>query len=244
MSISQDSWMRGDGLFETVRVQNGRPYFLKRHLERFAGSINRFRFPEIASSTIEDALRELLVGINDEIHKLRITLYRDCEFFITLSTVGNKPETLRLAIDLDPIAYDPVSSGSKNSSYFAHLQRRANAQSAGYDDALLINDQGDLVETSLANALMEIDGKLVTPPLTNGALPGITRQIFLDWFPEIIEESVHQSSLDRLTGAATLSSIHGLIPISEITGHFFGISDRLRDLSRDFEVRAQQEPNY
>ena len=69
----------------------------------------------------------------------------------------------------------------KSANKLLHVVARAEAEAAGADDALLLNVRGEMVETSCASLFWIEEGTLHTPPVTAGALAGITRAWVLDW---------------------------------------------------------------
>ena len=244
LPLNSDAWLRGDGLFESIRIVGEQVYFLERHLTRISSSISRFSFPALDLAVVRTAISELVAGNSSSLSKMRLTYYRDGLLFISLSDASKKPESIRCAVDEYGFHSDSLTSGSKNSSYFPYMQRRSSAKQAGCDDVLITNSAGEIVESSLANVLFEVGSELITPPLGSGALPGITRALILDWFPDVIERKQLVSELNHISGAALLSSIHGLIPITEIAGLPLNISPKIRDLADRFEEKARNQPNY
>jgi branched-chain amino acid aminotransferase len=71
-------------------------------------------------------------------------------------------------------------AGVKSTSYAENSYALRWAQSAGADEAVMANTRGDLCESTTANVFVGIDGELLTPPLSSGCLPGVTREILLD----------------------------------------------------------------
>ena len=106
----------------------------------------------------------------------------------------------------------------KTTNLIANLKARAIAQSQGYHDALLSNDQ-IITEGATWNIFFLQEKKLITPPIEDGLLPGITRKIIVENIPpdmELKEESVHISSLKNFDGCFITNATLGIVAVRSI----------------------------
>ena len=79
-------------------------------------------------------------------------------------------------------------------------------------EVLLWNEHGELTETTTGNLVVELDGQLVTPPISCGLLPGTLRAELLD-SGTIVERSIHRDDLSRATATWMINSMRGWVPI-------------------------------
>jgi branched-chain amino acid aminotransferase len=135
---------------------------------------------------------------------------------------GATPSPVAFAVS--SLRFDPGRplASAKTAQYLIYLLTRAEARDAGADDALLLNSSGDVCEPAIANIFAVIDGRLVTPALTSGPLPGITRSVLLEIadrerFP-VEQRALPLEQLTRATEIFATNSIVGVQPISSIAG--------------------------
>ncbi|HUY60846.1 MAG TPA: aminotransferase class IV, partial [Candidatus Dormibacteraeota bacterium] len=103
----------------------------------------------------------------------------------------------------DPLRYHKTSL---RATYEAAARRHPNA-----DDVLLLNPEGHLVESTVANVAVRLDGRWWTPPLEAGCLPGVLRaQLLADG--RLTERSISTTDLDGADGLALLNSVRGWRP--------------------------------
>ena len=198
VSVFDRSFLYGDGLFETVPILNGKPFRWRQHLERLncGAAFLRINFP---------ARRELPAIVEELIARNALP---DCLARITLSRgIGKRGYSPKgadqpaLVISLHDVglrngrsgmvgwklrtscyrlpANDPLSQ-FKTCNKLPQILARAEAEAAGGDEALLANTDGHLVEGSSSNLFWIADGRVCTPPLAAGVLPGITRSVVLE----------------------------------------------------------------
>jgi len=108
------------------------------------------------------------------------------------------------------------------------------AHARGCDEALLLNERGEVSECTSANLFMVRDGEVLTPPLDSGCLPGVTREILLEIAPvegiAIREETLR---LEDLMGAAEVfitSTTRNLLPVVSIEGHALSQHGQVREV--------------
>ena len=180
----------GDGLFETLRVRDGRLLRLSRHLARLrAGAAVLGLDVPCSDQDLGRHLAETLAanGLHDG--ALRLTLTRGPAGRGLLPPAGTDPTLMITASALDAPAapasaiiatvtrrneHSPLA-GCKCLNFLDNILARQEAEKRGADEALLLNTAGRLAEASAANLFLVLDGELLTPPLADGALPGVMR---------------------------------------------------------------------
>lgn len=179
----------GDGLFETMAAQDGAVADLPRHFARLSAGAVFLRLPVPLSLTALDAACRAVLAANDLAEAaLRLTITRGPGPRGLLPPAKPAPTMLITAAPLPPpggpmklitasIRRDETSplSRIKTLCYLPGVLARIEAAERGADDALLLNSRGFAAETSAANLFVKRGGYWFTPPVDDGALPGIRR---------------------------------------------------------------------
>lgn len=196
VSAADRGFTLGDGLFETIKVRSGRPLRLEAHLARLRAGAALLRL-ELPSSGDELAAAMTAVldanGLTDAV--LRLTVSRGPGVRGLLPPNPAHPTILLTAGPLPPlpgparvvvaesVRRNPHSPTArcKALSYLDNVLARMEADERGADDALLLNTEGRVAESTIANLfLVTPDGTVITPPIAEGALPGVRRAELLE----------------------------------------------------------------
>lgn len=225
----------GDGLFETIRATGGQPAHLTRHLRRLRAGAALLRLP-IARTDAELAEAITLTldanGMADA--AIRLTVSRGPAPRGVMPPAMPNPTVLITAGPLPPAsgpARAVTSKGVrrnemsplcqvKSLSYLDSVLARMEAADRGADDALLLNTQGRIAEATAANVFVLRGGALVTSPLTDGALPGIMREILIERCRAAEAPLLTEDLLGA--DAAFLSNSLGLRPLASLDGKPLG----------------------
>ncbi|MFR9799331.1 aminotransferase class IV [Streptomyces sp. MS06] len=183
----------GDGIFETVKAQQGRPFALTRHLDRLTRSARGLGLPDPDLDEVRRACAAVLEANPVPLGRLRIT-YTGGHGPLG-SDRGAHPATLIVAIgettrrpDSTAVLTVPWTrnergalTGLKTTSYAENVVALARAREAGASEALFGNTAGNLCEGTGSNVFVVLDGEIHTPPLASGCLAGITRALVAEW---------------------------------------------------------------
>lgn len=179
----------GDGVFETLAVTDGRPLRLAAHLARLRAGAAVIGLPlALSDEDLAAAMAALLGATGSKAGSLRLTVTRgvgprglppppEPKPTIMLTAGGVPPETpanLIVAQSTRRNEHSPLSR-IKSLNYLDNIIARMEAQRAGADDALLLNTAGRVAEASAACLFWVKGGGLFTPPIEEGALPGVRR---------------------------------------------------------------------
>jgi branched-chain amino acid aminotransferase len=223
----------GDGLFETIRFRHGRADRLDRHLARLRAGAGLLALPVPADDAMLETAIAALVAANGlgetALAQARITLTRgpaprgvlppDRPLPTLLVTAGPaaEPGPARVVVagvtrrnELSPL------SRVKSLNYLDNILARQEAAGRGADDALLLNTAGRIAESTIANLFLLLDGVLATPPVADGALPGIMRELVIER-TGAVERPIGPQDLARAE-ALFLSSSLGLRAVVELDG--------------------------
>jgi len=215
-----EALLRGGAAFETIRSYGGVPFLLDRHLARFRYSIDALALRP--ADDVEE-LVGLAVGASPLDHVLR--LYRTGQ--VLVASTAPLPEGLEdvrargLALkSVDVGAPIPLLAGAKTTSYGEAFAARREAEQAGADDAL-IHAGGLVLETTTANVWWTSGGRLHTPEISAGVLPGVTRELVLE-LEDASEGSYAIGDLRGAEEAFTTSSIREVMPVVSLDGRAIG----------------------
>jgi branched-chain amino acid aminotransferase len=125
----------------------------------------------------------------------------------------------------------------KRYPYDQNLQLLKEAQNAGFDDFLQINSQGYVSETSIANLVVQMNGSWVTPPLSEGVLPGVMRALLIEKNGVLVRR-IHADELPLITNGFVVSSLKIAQPIAEIEGRSLQISKESEQMRSRFAATA------
>ena len=180
---------------------------LDEHLERLAASARYFGFrfePEGAAAALKQAVVEVT-----EPSVVRLTLARDGTLSTHVRDLPPAEGRLRVALDDEPV--DPSDlwlfhKTTRRASYERRRERRPDV-----DDVLLVNDRGEVTESTIANLAVRLDGVWVTPPIDAGLLPGTYRTVLLRE-GRLTERPVRVDELGGAGELALVSSVRGWRP--------------------------------
>lgn len=219
LSPGQAGLLLGWGVFTTLRLYQGIPFEFARHWERMARDATRLRMS--LSGGMEET-REKVIGLakrNERAEGMaRVSFVRNAggawasklmdrpldrpaDLLVFTQPLPSWPESYRLRIEPAAVFSAGSFAGAKMLSWAPNSCIMEAARAEGFDDALLLNEHGRLVECTSANIFLVQQGAIVTPPLTSGCLPGVTREILLLLGPSagirIYEKTLTLDDLDR-----------------------------------------------
>ncbi|HUF53513.1 MAG TPA: aminotransferase class IV [Dehalococcoidia bacterium] len=227
----------GQALVETFAARNNGVFRLADHYDRLrqGGAVLGIVVP-ISLPDLETAVATLLDRNEADDARLRLT--------VTAGQTGAEPTVALMASPLDdypPELYkqgmhvtiadvrrnetSPLSRIKCAAGLLDGLLARETARARNFDDAVLLNTQGSVACGAVANVFIAYHGRILTPPVSSGALPGITRGAVLALAREEgIDATEADFSLRELTGADEAfftNSVMGVMPVTRIDGTRF-----------------------
>lgn len=191
-------------LLETLAYEPEQGVILRReHLDRLAHSARYFGFA-LDLDAVNQALREFRA---DRTMKLRLLLAADGKFQLESSALATGSEPVRLALATTPVCSRDNFLRHKTTQ--RQVYRFALEQADGVDDVIIWNEREELTETTIYNLFLDIDGELLTPPLSSGLLPGTYRRYLLD-HAKAKEAVLYKSDLTRAARILVANSVRGL----------------------------------
>lgn len=240
VSIFDRSYLYGEGLFETLRCYQGKPAFADRHYRRLKKNCERLQMPlPLSEKEFENAFLELLRANN----------IIEATARITISTVGasfgvGRPENppTNISIFCLPVTIDlknfqngvkvwpssillndsPATAGIKSTSYLIKMLARAEADQHKAYETILKNGQGYWVEGSRTNFFIVLKGKVITSPLADGLLGGITREVVIEILKKekmpFVEDHITDAMLQNAEEIFLTGSTSEVMPVCEVIG--------------------------
>src|SRR6187401_1237587 len=246
VSVFDHGLLYGDGIFEGIRFYNGQVFRLEEHHDRLWDSarsicleipMSRAEMTEALLETIrrnglrDGYIRQIVtrgvgnLGLNPVQCKRPTVIiiaatialypedvYRNGLTIVTCATRRSGPATLNPAV--------------KSLNYLNNVMARIEANLAGADEALMLNDAGNVAECTADNVFIIKKGQIFTPPITAGALQGITRSVVFDIAGEF-DHKVVEADFTRhdifvadecfLTGTAA-----EIVPVVKADGRIIG----------------------
>jgi para-aminobenzoate synthetase/4-amino-4-deoxychorismate lyase len=194
-------------LLETLRWTPNEGFFLlDEHLARLSDSAAYFSFP-YDRARIETYLADAAKTLAASPQRVRLLLDREGALTHQVSPLPEtQAQSLRVKLAKEPVNSSEVFLYHKTTYRGAYEKARQNQPDC--DDALLFNERGELTESTIANLVVELDGELVTPPVSCGLLGGTFRAYLLEQ-GKIQEKIIDQEDLARCTQIFLVNSVRG-----------------------------------
>ncbi len=211
---TDEGLLRGDGVFEVIRVYDGLPFALEDHLARLQRSAANLRLPADLELVRADANRLLAqAGPGPDHEALRIVLTRGGRRLLLTEALHETPPRIRLGT----VTYSPtrVLDGIKSLSYAANMLAGRLAREQGFDEALLVTPHGRVLEAPTSSIFWVQAGEVMTPPLDEHILASITRAAVID-LTGAIERPCTLANLTGAQEAFLASTIREVQPIAAI----------------------------
>ena len=234
VGVSDHGLTVGDGVFETMKVVDGTPFALTRHLRRLHRSAAALELEvPLADDALRAACAEVIAEAVDHdtpVGRVRLTLTGGPG--PAGSDRGGAPATV-LVVTSPPTSWEAVTrvatvpftrnptgalAGVKSTSYAENVLALARARAAGASEAIFADVHGRLSEGTGSNVFVVRDGALLTPGLATGCLAGITRELVLEVAGASETDTLTLDDLRRADEAFLTSSTRDVQPIGEVDG--------------------------
>jgi len=194
LSPGQAGLINGWGIFSTVRVYDGIPFALERHYQRLTRDAERIQLPmRTPLSALRDRVLAMLQAnrIGDACVRIyfifnTIGIWKSDEPFPKVDLImyaADVPERVgptKLSVQQHGRHAAHPLTGTKVTSWLNNAWMVEQAHQRGFDDALLLNERGEVSECTAANVYCVKGGKVSTPPLNSGCLAGVSRATLLE----------------------------------------------------------------
>jgi branched-chain amino acid aminotransferase len=235
LTPGQVGFLNGWGVFSTIRVADGILFAFDRHYRRMCHDAERMHIPfECADPELERMLLALVAANQAYNATLRVAIVRNRGGLFEAPNLSRDADIIAFTADLNPwgdgvkLSYKANArysaspfAGAKVTSWAQNLTWYEEAHQQGFDEFVLLNEEGQVSECTSANIFI-VDGDSVwTPPLaTSGCLPGVTRAVLLEEIHlpglTISERELTPSDLEDADQVFVTSTTRDLLPVLEI----------------------------
>ena len=253
LTVSNRSFLYGDGVFETLKIVNNKILFFEDHYFRLMASMRIVRMEIPMAFTMEYLEEQILklvevLSIKDAA-RVRFTVFRNeggfylpndnsISFVIQASELENiryKISKIQFEVDLykDFIVARQLLSTLKTANKITHVTASIFAKENQLDSTLLTNETKNVIEAANGNLFMLMGNKLITPPISEGCLNGIMRKQIITLAKqidsvEVIEAAISPFDLQKADELFITNVIVGIQPITKYR-------------KKDFEVRIANQ---
>jgi branched-subunit amino acid aminotransferase/4-amino-4-deoxychorismate lyase len=219
----------GDGVFETLRAYGGRPFAVRRHLQRLAASAAGLGLPVPHPDVLSTAMDDVLAANGLTEAAVRVTVTGGAgplsstrgtggpTVVVVAAPLPDWPATADVAVVPWPRNDRGALAGLKTTSYGENVVALAWALERGAHEALFANLAGNLCEGTATNVFVGVGGRLLTPPLSAGCLAGVTRALVIESC-EVSEEDLPVGELAGVDEAFLTSTTREVQPIRAVDG--------------------------
>lgn len=236
VSVQDRGFQYGDGLFETLRVIDGKPCHWSRHLRRLQKGCSRLGIPCPESTTLQAEAKSLCAGIDVAVLKITLTRgkgkrgYAVPEKVEATRVLGiaplpsypltHKTEGIVLTVCKTRMGINPALAGIKHLNRLEQVMARTEWQDAGISEGLMLDNNGFVIAGTMSNVFAVRNGELLTPDLSHCGVKGITRERLMEattdsGFPVLVKPL----TLDEIKQADELfvcNSVIGIWPVRQL----------------------------
>jgi len=248
----------GDGIFETLAVEEGIPLCLTEHLARLAYGCQRLRIQESVPASLQEEIG--IVAGNMERGVVKIIISRGAGGR-GYGLVGTGPAT-QVVAGFDWPGYpreyheqgietffcetrlgcNPALAGMKHLNRLEQVLGRAECEEKGAPEGIMLDTKGNLIEGTMSNLFLIQGSKLITPDLTGSGVRGIIRDRIIGVAHEIAEIDIRAarlapSALFHADGVFFCNSVLGIWPVKRFKGRRYAIGPIIRRLQRELVAR-------
>ncbi len=226
----------GRGVFTTLAIYNAQPFLWSNHWQRLAAHAQRLDIDHTGCTekSVGDALRKLIAFNQVKEGRARVILLARSgrDIWRTKTPGAKKTDLLIMTGDIQKVSQNGLSlavspyrvntfsplSGIKSLNYLDHVLSWEEAQSRDFDEAVVLNERGEIVSATTANLFWAKDGTIHTPALSTGALAGITRECVIEiankHFIPLLEGIYEMADLTDADEIFLTSSSLGVAPVT------------------------------
>jgi branched-chain amino acid aminotransferase len=215
LPVTDEGLLRGDGVFEVVRLYGGVPYAMDAHWARMQQSAENLRLP-LDLDALKPEVHALLEQAESDDAVLRMLVTRGGRRIALIEDPKDLPDTVAAAT----VTFAPtrILDGVKSLSYGGNMLATRVAKEAGADEARLVTPHGRVLEGPTCSFFYALGGdELFTPPLEDHILDSITRRLVID-VTGATERITSRDDLREMTEAFYASTLREVHPVHAIDG--------------------------
>jgi branched-chain amino acid aminotransferase len=247
LCAGQIGLLSGWGVFTTLRIAEGVPFAWDRHWARMSRDAKLLNVPMPDAASVERDLLRLIEANGQTQCTLRLAVVRngggmwegpgskETPIDVIALTADSKKWGDSVSLGIQPLARFAGNEfvGAKILSWAQNLTWAERAQQQGFDEVVLLNQHGLVAECTSANIFAVFGSEVRTPPLTDGCLPGITREVLLKAVAldgiDVVEHSLQVEDLYRADEVWITSTTRDLLPVRVLAGRETGRAGGVRE---------------
>lgn len=229
LSAVSNAALYGKGVFTTVAVYDSRLFLWEKHWRRLTENAKKIGVDTNAFSEtrLKDSLLEIINKNNLIDGRARITFFdettsriwqnrpsRKTTLFVQTADFRRRPKKLRLTVSPFPVNSKSPLAGVKSCNYLENILALEDAAARGFDEAVRLNERGEIASAAAANVFWTKKEKIYTPALETGCLAGTIREFVCEKF-SVVETKAELSELDDADGIFLTSAGIGIARVSE-----------------------------
>lgn len=236
LSAGQVGLLSGWGVFSTIRIADGVLFAYERHWQRMQHDAQRMHVPFPSDPAhLKAALLRLAEANQAHNATLRVDIVRNrggmwegpdqtrgYDVIAFTSDINPWGETARLGLKTHGRHAQNEFAGAKILSWAQNLTWYEEAHQKGFDEVVLLNERGEVSECTSANIFVSKGGEVLTPPISSGCLPGVSRELLLGDIRSpgitVMEKTLLPQDLERAGQVFITSTTRDLMPVSHIEG--------------------------
>ena len=247
----------GDGVFETLKTKNGNAVLLDRHLQRLKKSADLLEISTPELDAVKIAILEVLAqseAKNAQLGRLRVTVTsgsgelgsaRGNGWTLVVVWSQAKPWPVSADVVISEVVRNERSplSGAKTTSYAENALALHRAKKLGASEAILLNLKGNVCEGTGSNIFIVKNGVIITPPVSDGILAGITRDAVIESIPKHLRFSQLSFTKEDLLGADEVfltSSTRDIQPVTRVDTVEYKIGPITAELLKNFNTWMEE----
>ncbi|HEX8368809.1 MAG TPA: aminotransferase class IV [Pyrinomonadaceae bacterium] len=201
ISALSSAALYGSGVFTSIAIYNGKAFQWKKHWQRLTENAEKLNIrlsAELAEESVQNSLSELIEQNNLTDGRARITFFDEAAsgiwtfetarrtlLLITTGDFRHNAEDFRLTLSPYRINSKSPLAGVKSGNYLENLLALEEAKSRRFDEAIRLNERGEMSSASMANLFWISDETIFTPSLETGCLEGTTRAFVIETAKEL-----------------------------------------------------------
>ena len=238
LSPGQMGLLMGWGVFTTLRIYQGVPFAFDRHWQRMVRDAERLG---VVLDYRREGVWEAIVKLAGANHRpegaARLSFIKNhgglwadapgrppTDLLIFTRELSVWPASHKLVLVPNAIFSAGKLAGAKMLSWVQNASTLERVHAQGFDDALLLNEQGHLAECTSANVFLVRGRQVLTPPLASGCLPGITREALLEVIPaagyDLVEQDLSPADLNAAEEVFISSTTREVAGVGSIEPHW------------------------
>jgi branched-chain amino acid aminotransferase len=221
----------GKGVFTTIAIHCGKPFLWEKHWRRLTDNANRIGLDksQFSESLVLRSLLDLIEKQNIPDARCRLTFFDESQPNLWSIDSGNKTsllittadrhKTSKLKLSVSPFRINSTSplANIKSCNYLENTLALEEAKKRKFDEAIRINERGEITSACMANIFWQTGSQLFTPSLKTGCLAGTTRECIIE-NNEVFEVEEPIESLENADAIFLTSSGIGCVAVSELNG--------------------------